>query len=80
MKKRSSNLENKIREKINEIGIQHLVILILKFKTKQTKSQIEETIRRWNKPVGSWFKGGNFNKRLLRKSILMKDGQTVKQL
>lgn len=70
------SLENKIKERINEIGIQHLIILILKNKTKQTKSQIEETVRKWNKPIGSWFRGGNFNKRLLKKSLLMKDGES----
>lgn len=72
--KSNSNLQNKIIEKINEIGIQHLVILSLKIKPKQTKSEIETTIRSWNKPVGSWFRGGNFNKRLLKTGLIMKDG------
>jgi hypothetical protein len=79
MQKTSSNLVNKIREKINEIGIQHLIILALKIKSKQTKSEIEDILRGWNKPIGSWFKGGNFNRRLLGKGIIMKDGENDSQ-
>ena len=71
----SSDLESKIRTKINGIGIQHLIILVLKIKSKQTKTEIENTLRKWNKPIGSWFRGGNFNKRLLNGGIIMKDGE-----
>ena len=69
-----SSLRGKIKQKINDIGIQHLITLVLKIKSKQTKSQIENTFVSWNKPIGSWFQGGNFNKRLLKKGIIMKDG------
>lgn len=74
--KPSSNIVNKMREKINEIGIQHLIVLALKIKPKQTKSEIEDNLRSWNKSLGSWFKGGNFNKRLLKAGMIMKDGET----
>lgn len=71
----SSSLELKIVQNINNIGIQHLILLTLKIKSKQSKSKIEQTLVRWNKPVGSWFHGGNFNNRLLKKRTVMKDGK-----
>ncbi|HJW20480.1 MAG TPA: hypothetical protein VJ571_07995 [Candidatus Nitrosotalea sp.] len=73
-RKSFSNVVSKIREQINEMGIQHLIVLSLKIKPKQTRSEIEDNLRSWNKPLGSWFRGGNFNKRLLGEGIIMKDG------
>jgi hypothetical protein len=74
-RKGSDFFESQIKEKVSEIGIMHLVILALKIKSKQSKEQIKNKLEEWEKSIGSWFRGGNFNSRLLKKGFVMKDGK-----
>ncbi len=71
----SGSLEKKILQKIDDIGIQHLVLLALKLKSKQSKNSLQTKLEQWNKPIGTWFSGGNFNKRLLKTALIIKDGK-----
>ena len=74
-RKGSDSIESQIKEKVSEIGIMHLVILTLKIKSKQSREQIKNKLEEWEKPIGSWFGGGNFKNRLLKKGFVMKDGK-----
>ena len=72
-----TGIEEKLSENIEKIGFQNLVILALRISDKQTKKQLKSTIISWGakKTIDVWFKGGNFNNRLLGKGIVMKDGK-----
>ncbi len=67
--------ETKLAEKLDDIGTQELVIICLKLKQKQSKSQLQDTIKNWGKPSSSWFKSNNFKARLKDKGFIMKDGK-----
>ena len=69
------DLEQKIIQKIDDIGIQHLVLLSLKLKHKQSKHDLKSTLETWNKPIGMWFDGGNLRNRLLKTSVVLHDGK-----
>ncbi|MCH8914946.1 MAG: hypothetical protein IIA82_03760 [Thaumarchaeota archaeon] len=69
-----NSLESKILEKIDDIGIQNLVLLALRIKPKQSRSNLKIKLESWQKPVGSWFRGGNFKNRLLTPSQIIRDG------
>jgi hypothetical protein len=69
-------LEQKIVEKVDDMGTQELIIIALLQKPKQTKAQIREALNDWGKAYGSWFEGGNFSGRLLNKGLVKKDGAT----
>jgi hypothetical protein len=64
-----------VAAKIKDIGVQDCVILCYGLKGGQTKQQMMKTLDIWGKPYGSWFSGGNFNNRLLKKGILRADGK-----
>ena len=66
--------EFKIRGKIDDIGIQHLILLALKLQPKQSKQGLKTQLESWGKPVGTWFRGGNFKNRLLKPSQIIPDG------
>lgn len=76
---KSDNLEELIVNNIEDIGQQNLVVLCLKMKPQQTKSQIESMFKELGKETGNWFNGSNFN-RLIRKGIIKEDGLTEKNL
>lgn len=42
---------------------------------KQAKTTLQENLRKWGVPFGSWFKGGNFKNRLVDGGILVEDGE-----
>jgi len=69
------SFEKKLSEKLDDIGTQDLVIVCLKLKQKQSKSQLEDTIKNWGKPSSSWFNSNNFKARLRDKGFIMKDGK-----
>lgn len=69
-------LEQKIVEKVQDIGTQDLILIALRQKPKQSKTQIREVLNDWGKAYGSWFDGGNFSGRLVNKSLVKKDGAT----
>ena len=73
-----TSLEENIKQKIHEIGIQHLILFSLKLKYKQSRDDIQSKLLEWDKPVGKWFRGGNFRNRLLKKSLLIIDGKNNK--
>jgi len=61
--------------KVKDIGVQGCVILCYGLKGAQTRQQVMKTLDIWGKPYGSWFTGGNFNNRLLKRGILRPDGK-----
>jgi len=71
---KSSDIESMVVSHIDEIGIQDLVVVALKLKPSQTKPEIKQMLIDLGKKVGVWFEGGNFNGRLVKKSIIKKDG------
>jgi len=60
---------------IQNIGVQYAVIFCLLVKGKQSKEQMKNTLGAWGVPYGSWFDGGNFNNRLLKKGIAKLDSK-----
>lgn len=69
-------IEQKIVEKVDDMGTQDLIMIALRQKPKQTKAQIREALNDWGKAYGSWFEGGNFSGRLVNKGLVKKDGTT----
>lgn len=72
----AKNLEQKIVEKVDDLGTQDLIMMALRQKPKQTKAQIRQVLGDWGKAYGSWFDGGNFSGRLVNKGFVKKDGTT----
>jgi len=77
-KKELGSFKTKLAENLDNIGTQDLVIICLKLEQKQSKSQLEDTIKKWGKPSSSWFKSNNFKARLKDKGFIMKDGENEK--
>jgi len=69
-----NSLESKILGKIDDIGIQNLILLVLRIKSKQSRNDLKSKLESWNKPIGTWFRGGNFKNRLLTPSLVLRDG------
>lgn len=67
-------LEQRIVEKVDDIGTQDLVLVALMQKPKQSKAQIRQILDDWGKAYGSWFEGGNFSGRLVKAGLVKKDG------
>lgn len=63
-------IEKLIVENVEDISTQHLVVIALKLKPKQTRKEIKKILEDWGKVVGDWFKGGNMNNRLVKMSIV----------
>jgi hypothetical protein len=72
----ASSKEAIVAAKVKDIGVQDCVILCYGLKGAQTRQQVMKTLDIWGKPYGSWFTGGNFNNRLLKKGILRPDGKS----
>ena len=66
-------IEKLIVENVEDISTQHLVVIALKLKPKQTRKEIKKILEDWGKVVGDWFKGGNMNNRLVKMSIVKRD-------
>src|SRR2546428_8818909 len=60
-----TDFERKIEGKIGKMGPQNLIIIALKFKSKQSKSELENCLINWGvkNTIHGWFKGGNFSER-----------------
>ncbi|HVX02148.1 MAG TPA: hypothetical protein VHA09_03260 [Nitrososphaera sp.] len=69
-------LEQRIVEKVDDIGTQDLVLVALMQKPKQSKAQIRQMLDDWGKAYGSWFDGGNFSGRLVKAGLVKKDGSS----
>lgn len=76
--KKSGSIEKLVIDDIDDISTQHLVVIALFLKPKQTKQEIKKILQDWGKAVGNWFQGGNLNNRLLKKGIIKKDGANPK--
>ena len=76
----SNNLESlgiKLQGKVDKVGQQNLIILALKFKPRQSKTDLLNVLLNFgvSKTIHKWFKSGNLNNRLLNKGIIMIDGK-----
>jgi hypothetical protein len=69
-------LEKRLVEKVDEMGTQELIMIALRLKEKQSKEEIKAVLSDWGKAYGSWFEGGNFSGRLIKKGFVKKDGQS----
>lgn len=74
-KSAARGLEQRLAEKVDDIGTQDLIVVALRIKPKQDKEAIKGVLSDWGKAYGSWFEGGNFSGRLIRKGLVKKDGQ-----
>jgi hypothetical protein len=70
----SRGLEQRIVEKVDDIGTQDLILVALMQNPKQSKAQIRQVLNDWGKAYGSWFEGGNFSGRLVKAGLVKKDG------
>ncbi|MCH7561144.1 MAG: hypothetical protein IIC67_07240 [Thaumarchaeota archaeon] len=70
-----NNIGLKLQGKVDEIGQQKLIILILYYKPKQSKADLLGILLNWDikKTIHKWFKGSNFKHRLLDTGFVMKD-------
>lgn len=68
-------LEKLLIENVKKIATQHLVVISLKLRGKQTREELRKTLQDWGKVFGNWFRGGNFNNRLLKTNIVKPDGK-----
>ena len=59
--------EQTLIEKIEQISIPSLIMLSLFLNREQTKLEIQRTLTNWGRACGNWFRGGNFNNRLIKK-------------
>jgi hypothetical protein len=71
-----NDVEDALIDMIDDIGIQNLIILSLRLKGPATREQIRQTLDNWGKAYGSWFRGGNFNARLVDKGIVKLNSTT----
>ena len=76
--KLGKNFEQILIKKIDSIPTQHLVVISLIIHNEQTKKEIEESLRDWGKNYHSWFRGGNFNNRLIKTLIVKQSEQKNK--
>jgi hypothetical protein len=67
-------LDQRIVEKVDDIGTQDLILVALMLTPKQSKAQIRQVLSDWGKAFGSWFEGGNFSGRLVKAGLVKKDG------
>lgn len=78
LSKKFQTVEKLIIDQIDDISTQHLVVIALKLKPKQTRQEIKKILEDWGKVVGDWFKGGNMNNRLIKMNIIKKDSVNEK--
>ncbi|AIF84566.1 hypothetical protein NTE_02517 [Candidatus Nitrososphaera evergladensis SR1] len=69
-------LEQRIVEKVDDIGTQDLILVALLQNPKQSKARIRQVLNDWGKAYGSWFEGGNFSGRLVKAGLVKKDGSS----
>ena len=74
----TTSFESKIVERIDDIGIQHLVLLALKIKQKQSRLELKQKVASWQKPIGTWFDGSSIKIRLLDTHQIIRDGKDEK--
>ncbi len=72
---RQDDVTSRIVGSVDKIGTQDLIILALRIKPHQTKAEIRAMLDDWGKSYGSWFEGGNFSGRLIKKGFVKKAGQ-----
>ncbi len=67
---------SKLQGKVDKLGQQKLIIIALRHKPKQSKSDLLNILLKWGikKTIHKWFRGSNFKHRLLDTGIIMKDG------
>ena len=67
-------LEVLLIKNAGSIKTQDMIIISLRRNGSQTKEGIKKTLQDWGKVYGTWFDGGNFNGRLVKKNIVKKEG------
>ncbi len=61
---------------LDDIGTQKAVILTFYPDFELTKVEVQNKLTVWGQTYGSWFTGGNFNNRLLKKGIIRAVGRS----
>lgn len=72
----SQGLEAILIKKADSIKTQDMIIISLRRNGRQTKEGIKGTLQDWGKVYGTWFEGGNFNGRLVKKNIVKSEGKS----
>ena len=67
-------LEAILIKNAESIKTQDMIIISLRRNGTQTKEGIKKTLQDWGKVYGTWFDGGNFNGRLVKKNIVKNEG------
>lgn len=75
---KSTGFEKLIVENVEKIPIHHLTVTALRLKPKQTRKEIKKMLEDWGKIIGDWFRGGNLNNRLIKMSLVKRDGVNEK--
>jgi len=73
--RKTDEKEARVVSNIKKFGAQDGVMFSMRLKGPQTKEEIKKTLDVWGLPYLSWFDGGNFNNRLLKKAIVKIDGR-----
>lgn len=63
-----------LAQQIDETPIPQLILILLRTSSPQTKFQLIQTLREIGRDIESWFRGGNFSKRLMKKGYAIKIG------
>lgn len=77
--KKPDSIEKLVIDNVDDISTQHLVVIALSLKSKQSKQNIKNILEDWGKAIGNWFQGGNMNNRLVKTGIIKKDGTNDKK-
>ena len=60
---------------IDKFGTQQLIVALLRLTPAKTKPQLMAILEEIGKVYGNWFKGGNFNNRLLKAGVVKVAGE-----
>jgi len=67
--------EQDITPLLDKVETKDAIIICFRKMGSQTKERLQENLRKWGIPFGSWFTGGNFKNRLLDEGILVHEGK-----
>jgi len=65
-----------VSNEVDKISIPELIMIMLRTKSPQTKSEIVASLKKIGRNIKTWMKGGNFYNRLLGKGLVEQVGKT----
>ncbi len=64
-----------VARNIDKFGTQQLIVALLRLTPEKTKPQLMAILDEIGKVYGNWFRGGNFNNRLLKAGVVKVAGE-----